>query len=219
MSIFPEIKHIFVGKKQEQLYNNKPVLTAIFKDEVQEPIYATKLGFQQDEQADTKHHGGEDKAICVYLNESYTYWGKYNQHSINVGSFGENLVFSFLKEDEVCIGDIYKIGSAVVQVSQPRQPCFKLGIRNNWPEMVVISRNSGYTGFYLRVLEEGEITPQDKIELMSKEEKRYSIKYVNELLYGQHVTSTQIEEALQLTSLADSCKKDLTKKLNKLQTL
>lgn len=208
--------HIFVGKAKQLPYLNKTVQTAIFKQLTEAPTFASSLGFTGDEQGDTKHHGGLDKAICVYLDQSYQYWKKYEQHQITYGSFSENLVLNMFKEDEVCIGDTYKIGEAIVQVSQPRQPCYKLGIRNDWKEMVVISRNSGYTGFYLRVLQEGFIAPGDKIERLQREETALSIKHINDLLYSQHAKTEQLKQALHLSSLADSCKHDLTKQLHKL---
>ena len=217
MNTVAEVLHLFAGPKHTVPYLNSTVETAIFKSELIDSVNVTTLGIEHDEQADTKHHGGPDKALCVYLNESYRYWKKYDQYEISNGSFGENLILSQVKEDEVCIGDTYKIGELVVQVSQPRQPCFKLAVRNGWKEMTVISRNSGYTGFYLRVLEEGTLVPHAQVELVSRIEPRISIKEANTLLYSPDASIERLTTLINVKELAEAFRKDLIKKLNKIQ--
>lgn len=222
MPTLAKVVQLFRGQKQAVPYMKKTIDTAIYKSRLNEQVNVSVLGLANDEQADTKHHGGPDKAICVYLEESYSYWQSYKERNIAFGSFGENVIFSQLTEDEVCIGDCYKIGNLLVQVSQPRQPCFKLGIRNDWAEMTVIARNSGYTGFYLRVLEEGVLEPEAEVKLISREPLLFSIKEANTLLYtdadSQDETKIhKIKQLIELDTLAEAFKKDLIKKLNKLQ--
>lgn len=212
-----QVKHVFSGKIQKLPFKKIEIETAIFKSEVFEPVYVNKLGIESDEQGDKKYHGGPEQALCVYLDESYKYWTKYKERHVESGCFGENLVLSQLKEDDVHIGDVYKIGDITVQVSQPRQPCSRLGFRNDWPEMVVISRNSKLTGFYLRVIEEGYIKPDDEITLLSRVSNSISIKDINGLLYENDVKIEQLQHAVSLEHLAESFKKDLQKKLDKLQ--
>ncbi len=126
-----EIVSLNVGKPKVMNNNGKEVLSGIYKTPVDKLLYLSKLNFEGDQQADLVHHGGVDKAICVYPFEHYSYWEKDLNLTLNYGAFGENLTVKGMTEDRVHIGDIFQLGSAIVQVSQPRQPCFKLAKRYN----------------------------------------------------------------------------------------
>ena len=211
------VEALFIGKSKLVPYQNKQVETGIFKEAQQQPVIVHKLGIVGDEQGDKVHHGGEDKAICVYLNSSYQYWKKYKEYEIAPGAFGENIVLSNWREEDIYIGDQFQIADAIVEVSQPRQPCFKLGIRNNWKEMLVLARNSGYTGFYLRVIQEGTILPGASCSLIRRAESSISVRELNKLLYSNHQNKDQLQYALQIPSLAEAFKKSLRQKLDKLR--
>lgn len=216
LELTPTIISFHVGKPKEVAHGEKLVSTAIFKHASDASHFISITGVEGDAQGDTVHHGGPDKAICVYLQNSYTYWPKYGRQ-LEYGAFGENMTISHLKEDEVKIGDVYRIGQLVVQVSQPRQPCFKLGIRNQWPELVKLSRNSGYTGFYLRVLEEGVAAKGMKVEMISAATHSLSIFEANSIMYSKQSTSEQLQKLLAIPELAEAWKTAIHKRLERLQ--
>jgi len=206
-----------VGKPQEVAYGNKPVLTAIFKQPSDKTHRISFTGVEGDAQGDTVNHGGHDKAICVYLLPSYSYWQGLGRE-LRPGAFGENMTVSHWTEENVYIGDVYSVGELVVQVSQPRQPCFKLGIRNEWPELVQLSRESGYTGFYFRVLEEGEAAQGMEVKLVRRAEDSLSIKEANAIMYGKDSTAQQLERLASIDALADAWKTSIQKKISRLKS-
>jgi len=216
ISKMPTIVSFHVGTPRMIKHGNKEVPSAIYIQYTEKRHTICSLGVEGDEQGDKIHHGGIDKAICVYLQESYKHWDEIGQ-SLAPGAFGENMTISDLTEEGVLIGNTYRIGSLVVQVSQPRQPCFKLGIRNEWPELVQLSRNSGYTGFYMRVLEEGEAGVGMELELIKQAQHSMSIKEANRIMYSKSSTLSDYEQLAAVAELADDWKEDLSKKINKLK--
>jgi len=127
------------------------------------------------------------------------------------------MTISELTEEHVLIGNTYRIGSLVVQVSQPRQPCFKLGIRNEWPELVQLSRQSGYTGFYMRVLEEGAAGVGMELELINQAQHSMSIKEANRIMYSKQSTVNEYERLAAVKELADEWKESLSQKIERLK--
>lgn len=212
----PKIVSFHVGTSRMIKHNNKEVPSAIDKQYSDRRHSIFSLGVEGDEQGDKIHHGGVDKAVCVYLQESYKHWDKMGR-SLAPGAFGENMTISELTEDRVCIGDTYRIGSLVVQISQPRQPCFKLGIHNEWPELVQLSRQSGYTGFYMRVLKEGEAGVGMELELIEQAKHTMSIKEANRIMYNKQSTIDEYEQLAAVAALADAWKESLAKKIEKLK--
>lgn len=212
-----QIISFHVGKPKEVPYGSSNVLTAIFKEASTAMHWISRTGVEGDAQGDIINHGGPDKAICVYLQTSYSYWQQLGR-PLEAGAFGENMLINGWNEDEVNIGDIYRIGNLVVQVSQPRQPCFKLGIRNQWPELVQLSRESGYTGFYLRVLEEGDAGKGMNIMPVSRAEHSMSILRANAIMYGKQSTLDQLQQLVAIPELAEAWKSSLHKKIQRLQS-
>lgn len=158
--------------------------SGILKRPVTGKVHLGQLGFDGDGSADRINHGGVDKAICVYCHDHYPYWEKELSKKLAPGAFGENLTMTALTEDKVHIGDIYSIGTAKVQCSQPRQPCHKLNKIYGLPDMATRVQKCGYTGFYLRVLEPGLVEPGSKMELLQKGDEEFSISAANQLMYG-----------------------------------
>lgn len=155
---------ICVSKAKSVNWNGNEIATGIFKLPVQGKILVRKLNLDGDQQADLTVHGGPDKAVYSYPVEQYAFWKKeLPERNLEWGSFGENLTTSGLDENSVCIGDRLRIGTAHFVVTQPRMPCFKLGIRLGDPGMVRRFYKSGKWGFYLAVTEEGEIETGDQI--------------------------------------------------------
>jgi MOSC domain-containing protein YiiM len=157
------------GLSREVFWNGRRVTTAIFKEPVAGHLTIQRLGLQGDEQADLTVHGGAKKAVYIYPSEHYGFWKtELNRPSLPWGMFGENLTTEGLLESIVHIEDEFRIGRARLVVTQPRFPCYKLGIKFGAMEMLRQFQASGRSGFYLSVLEEGEVEIGDDIELMSR---------------------------------------------------
>jgi MOSC domain-containing protein YiiM len=146
------IKSLNIGRPKPELFQGKEFLTGMCKQPVSGAVFLSKQGFEGDGVGDPRHHGGEDKAVCVYSIDHYPYWGATLNITMPSAAFGENLSVEGLREGDVCIGDVYRIGTAVVQVSQPRQPCGTLAARYGRNDLVTFVVDSGRTGFYFRVI-------------------------------------------------------------------
>jgi MOSC domain-containing protein YiiM len=203
-----------VGKPKTVMVDGKPLTTGIFKEPVSEPLFVTKLNFDGDGQADLVHHGGYDKAICAYPSEHFTQWAKRYERPFSPGSFGENLTLEGLTEKEVHIGDIFSVGTAVIQVSQPRQPCFKLAKRHGMPDLPLVMQQTGRTGFYFRVLQEGVIQQGDPLILVERRPSRLSIDYVNRIYYVEKNNVEAMQKILAEPALSESWRGVFTKRLS-----
>lgn len=160
---------IQIGQPRTVSYNNRLVKTSIFKEAVDGPVKVGKLGIAGDTQSDLTVHGGQFKAVYAYPTEHFEYWKVTTpQHSFGNGSFGENLSTQGMLETEVSIGDVFQIGSVVLRVSQPRFPCYKLGVKFGDSQMVKHFYDSLKSGIYFEVLEEGMIEAGDEIVMKSK---------------------------------------------------
>ncbi|WNS42584.1 MOSC domain-containing protein [Paenibacillus sp. MMS20-IR301] len=191
-----------VGKPKTVDYRGKPLETGIYKLSVSGPASLRREGFDGDGQADLINHGGADKAVCVYPFEHYAFWGEQLGKKLEYAAFGENLTVSGLLETEVCIGDIYEIGTALLQVSQPRFPCFKLSQKHGPADMPARVLSTGYSGFYLRVLREGEIACGDGILKRESGAGGFSVKQVLYSMEHGRRDKTGLAELAGLDSLA-----------------
>ncbi len=208
-----QIISINIGKPRVMLHNNKEIQTGICKTQVREQVYLGKHNFRGDGQADLIHHGGEDKAVCVYPFEHYSHWEKVLDRKLEFGAFGENLTINGMPESEVCIGDIYQLGEAVVQVSQPRQPCFKLAAKYDTKDLPVLFQNTGFTGYYFRVLQEGMVLPSAIVTLIEKHPRQISIEFANQVMHHEKDNMEGIKELLEVEALSHSWRETLTKRL------
>ena len=155
---------VSVGLPRDIEWRGRTVHTGIWKEPVQGRRRVTRLNVEGDGQGDLDGHGGEQRAVFVYQIESYRYWEeRLGRRDFTHGQFGENFTIEGLPDDEVCIGDRYRIGTALFEVTQPRTTCYRVGIRMNEPQMAALLTSSGRPGFYLRVLEEGEVGAGDPI--------------------------------------------------------
>jgi MOSC domain-containing protein YiiM len=156
-----------LGLARDVVWNGQNVRTGIFKEPVAGRVSIRTLGLEGDEQADVAVHGGKKKAVYAYPSEHYDFWKvELDRRSLRWGMFGENLTTQGLLEDEVRVGDEYRIGSASVLVTQPRFPCYKLGIKFGSMEMVKRFQRAARSGFYLSVKQEGDLRAGDGIELI-----------------------------------------------------
>ncbi|QTD40527.1 MOSC domain-containing protein [Sporosarcina sp. Te-1] len=197
-----EIRSMNIGKPIELAFGTKQVTTGIQKKPINKPILLTTLNFNGDGQGDLVHHGGIDKAVCAYPFEHYSYWEEQLGRPLSFGAFGENLTLQGLTEKDLCIGDSFQLGEAVVQVSQPRQPCFKLALLYDRKDMPLLVQNSGYTGFYFRVLQEGMVSPLDELIPLHSHEKAISVAEANRLMHHDKNDLVGIRQLLEVNELS-----------------
>jgi len=202
-----------VGLPREIESKGKIVRTSIFKESVSGRVRVTKLNVEGDQQSDLTVHGGVDKAVYAYPSEHYPFWhGEFPAMELPRGVFGENFTTEGLLED-TRIGDRFRIGSAEFVVTQPRMPCFKLGIRFNRPDMVKRFLQSGRTGFYLAVTKEGEVAAGDPIELLERDEHNVTIADVVDLYRGDATNQELLRRVSALSSLPQSWREYFRKRL------
>ena len=171
-----------VGLPRDIEWKGRIVRTAIWKAPVRRRCRAGRLNLDGDGQGDLAGHGGEQRAVFVYQIESYRYWQEQLGRTDFVhGQFGENFTIEGLSDDTVCIGDRYQIGGALFEVTQPRVTCYRVGIRMNEPRMPALLTSSGRPGFYLRVLQEGEVGPGDEITKVGEGKERMTVAEINAL--------------------------------------
>lgn len=174
-----------IAEPTKIIWNGKEITTGIYKTPIHQPILLGKQSVQDDEISDTNVHGGEFKACYLFSAEHYDYWKTlYPNLDWQYGMFGENLTVSELNEKDIHIGDIFKLGMALVQITQPREPCFKFGVKFGSQNVLKQFIDYGYSGTYVRVLEEGLVKTGDTLELVKKAEKSISTYQFFELLYN-----------------------------------
>lgn len=192
-----------VGLPRDIEWRGRMVHTGIWKDPVRGRCRVRRLNLDGDGQGDLAGHGGEQRAVFVYQIESYRYWQEQLHRTDFVhGQFGENFTIEGWSDDVVCIGDRYRIGSALFEVTQPRVTCYRVGIRTNEPRMPALLTSSGRPGFYLRVLQEGEVEAGDEIVLVAQAKERMTVAEVNALLYSPNHPSDQLKRALRIEALS-----------------
>ena len=189
--------------------------SGIVKRAVEGKNWVSQTNLQGDGQADLKHHGGPEKAIFVYPTGHYPYWQrKLGNPDFSIGAFGENLALQNLTEDEVCIGDIYQIGEIRAQVSQPRQPCWKPARRWKLKDLALQVQQQGKTGWYFRVLKEGEIQAGDTLHLLERPFSEWSVAKCNDVMHNQKHDLEQSARLAQCELLAPSWRNTLHKRIN-----
>jgi ferredoxin-NADP reductase/MOSC domain-containing protein YiiM len=192
-----------VGFPRDITWKGRTVHTAVWKDPVPGRCGVGRLNLTGDGQGDLAGHGGEQRAVYVYQIESYRYWQEQLQRTEFVyGQFGENFTIEGLLDDAVCIGDRYRIGSALFEVTQPRVTCYRVGIRMNEPRMPALLTSSGRPGFYFRVLEPGEVGAGDEVVKVGEATERMTVADINALLYSSAHPRDRLERALRINALS-----------------
>jgi len=193
-----------VGLPREVAGDNGSVRTGIYKQSVRGPVRVQRLNLVGDGQADLSVHGGPYKALYAYPAEHYAYWRKELGEELPWGMFGENLTTDGLDESTVQIGDRFRVGTAELSVTQPRVPCYKLGIRFGRPEMVKRFLNSRRTGFYFAVAQEGQVDSGDPIELIARNENSLTVTEIFRLYAFETDDRETLQKAVQLEALPES---------------
>lgn len=192
------------GKPEILVADHQSVTTSYCKTPIhQNKIYLTFTGFEGDTVADKKYHGGNDKAICCYNSDRFDYWEKELGFNFEAAAFGENLTLygSNALEENVFIGDRYQLGEAVVEVSEPRGPCYVIGIRYNYKKFPLLCQQSGYTGFYLRTIKEGWVSKSDQLQHIYTHPKKISVMDVNNIRYHDSQNQLELERMINLEEL------------------
>jgi MOSC domain-containing protein YiiM len=200
-----EIKVVSInrGLPKEVPFQTKSIQTGIFKTPVNRSVVVSRFNIEGDGQADLTVHGGIDKAVCVYCIDHYPYWENVLKQPLNPGAFGENLTISGVTEEEIMIGDIYQMGEALFQVSLPRQPCYKLSVKWKEPRMPLMVKETGYSGFYFRVLKEGTIEPGQGLKLVKRHPSGVSVAFANHIKYHDKKNKAGLQKLIQLDELAE----------------
>lgn len=206
-----------IGMPKELHYGDgRSMVTGIAKQQVPN-VYLASRGFEGDDVADKKHHGGPDRAICLYPLEHYAQWQQELGKTLPTAAFGENLTVTNMLEVDVYIGDIYKIGDAVIQITQGRVPCSTIDKYTEATTLLKRLIETGYTGYLGRVLEEGTIYADSPIELIEKDSAGISVLYCNEV-YFQNKDADAMQRILAVEALADEWKQKLEKRIQVLQS-
>jgi len=199
----PRLLSVNVGLPRDVTWNGKTVRTAVWKSPVTGRRMVRKLDIDGDAQADLAGHGGEHRAVFVYQMDSYRYWERFlGRSDFTFGQFGENFTVEGLLDNEVCIGDQYRIGDAIFEVTQPRVTCYRVGIRMNEPRMPALLVAHHRPGFYFRVLQDGEVGAGDNIVKIADGPEKITVADTDALLYLPGHSSEQLQRALRIPALS-----------------
>lgn len=213
------IKEIFTGKvttygdNREENKLDQEWETAAFKTPITESIFLDTLGLKGDEQADKKHHGGVDKALFVYARKHYEDWSVELGKEVKPGANGENISVVGMDESLVCIGDVYMLGKAQIEITQPRRPCWKPARRLRDVEFAKKVEATGRTGWYFKVLVPGEIKPGDTFILLERKYPNWTIEKINDVLYKYTDNIGLMERLCDVEILPTSFRELFTKRL------
>ena len=199
----PRLLSVNVGLPRDVTWKGKTVRTAIWKSPVTGRRMVRKLDIDGDAQGDLAGHGGEQRAVFVYQMDSYNYWERFlGRSDFTYGQFGENFTVDGLPDNEVCIGDRYRIGGAILEVTQPRVTCYRVGIRMNEPRMPAVLVAHHRPGFYFRVLQEGEVGAGDDIAKITDGPEKITVAATDALLYLPGASREQLQRALRVPALS-----------------
>lgn len=204
-----KIISLAIGKSKEYTWGQSKEKSAIGKTVVKTAMLK-KSGFIGDGVANTEFHGGVDRAVCLYPYEHYSKWEKIFNKTLRLPAFGENITATGMTEAEVCIGDIYKIRETIVQVTQGRVPCSTISSFNDEKEFLKLVFKTSLTGYFFRVIEEGTISIDSKIELVEQHPKKISVLFAAQTLFHNH-DQKAIEKILQVDEMAQDWKQRFLK--------
>jgi MOSC domain-containing protein YiiM len=217
MTIEARLLSVNIGRPQIVMRDGQAVSTAIYKKAVTERVVLRTLNLDGDRQADLSVHGGPTKAVYFYPSEHYAFWqAEFPEMDLQPGMFGENFTTVGLSEPETNIGDKFRIASAVVMVTEPRMPCYKLGIRFGRVDVIRKFLASGRSGFYCSVLQEGEVGAGDRIELIERTQDHVRVSDITRLYTSEKYSIEMLRLAIELEALPESWKEHFRVRLAKL---
>ncbi|EMI19851.1 MOSC domain containing protein [Rhodopirellula maiorica SM1] len=202
--------------RPQTLGTEKPWVSGFLKKSVSDPLWLRSTNLEGDGQADLEHHGGPHKAVCVYPADHYPEWQTTLQiPDLTWGSFGENFTIADLTESDVCIGDVWSVGPATVEVSQPRQPCWKLARRWDIKTLALQVQQTGRTGWYFRVLVEGIVQQGMKITLVERPEPQWTVAEANRIMHHDKHDRDAAARLAAVSTLSPSWKTTLQNRIEK----
>ena len=212
-----KILSINISEPKKVIFNGKELITSIYKKPIDGLVNVGDVGIDGDLQADLKVHGGYDKAIYAYSFQHYKFWSeRLNQDFNDFGLVGENLTIDDFNEKDLNIGDEISIGSCLLQISQPRIPCYKVGIKMNNRDFPKIFSQSCLLGSYLRVLETGKFKSGDEVEISKREKNSMSVYDISDILFNDIKNIDKMKKALDLKFLTEEIKERFRERLMKL---
>lgn len=212
-----KVLSINISEPKKITFNGKELITSIYKMPINKEVEVGQLGIEGDRQADLQVHGGYDKAVYAYSHSHYSHWSEIMKKSYEeFGLVGENLTIDNFDERDVFIGDEYKIGTTLLQVSQPRIPCYKIGIKMNSREFPKLFSQSGLLGSYMRVIEVGKMKIGDSVELSRRDDDSMSIFEISHLLFVDIKNIEGMKKAIDLKYLSEEIKERFRERLMKL---
>tara|TARA_B100000614_G_scaffold29407_1_gene22940 strand:- start:808 stop:1467 length:660 start_codon:yes stop_codon:yes gene_type:complete len=212
-----KVLSINISEPKKITFNGKELITSIYKMPINKEVEVGQLGIEGDRQADLQVHGGYDKAVYAYSHSHYSHWSEIMKKSYEeFGLVGENLTIDNFDERDVFIGDEYKIGTTLLQISQPRIPCYKIGIKMNSREFPKLFSQSGLLGSYMRVIEVGKMKIGDSVELSRRDDDSMSIFEISQLLFVDIKNIEGMKKAIDLKYLSEEIKERFRERLMKL---
>ena len=206
-----QVVSVNVGLPREVTWHGRVVRTSIWKDPVEGLVHVSSLNLEGDQQSDLSVHGGPEKAVYAYPSEHYEYWRRELSTDLAWGAFGENFTTEGVLEPDIRIGDRIRVGSAEFLVTQPRMPCFKLGVRFGRDDMMKLFLRSGRSGFYLAVVREGEVARGEPLEFVERDEHRVTVADIASLYTRDRDNQDLLRRAVDVPALPDSWKEYLRK--------
>ncbi|NND98694.1 MAG: MOSC domain-containing protein [Pirellulaceae bacterium] len=198
------------GDPESNQISDRRWTTGFYKKPVDAHVTVETLGIVGDAVADTRHHGGPDKAILCYAAEHYQNWvAEHPELPMSGGALGENLTIAGVTETDICIGDRFAVGSCQVQVSQPRQPCWKISRRWGVKTLTKEVTQTGRTGWYVRVLQTGELSPGDELRLLDRPHPDWPVARANDVMFGRENDRMAVFQLMNLPELAPAWKADI----------
>lgn len=210
------IHNLSIGTPKTLKYGNGKEMQSAIEKQAVERVFLAKEGFHGDQVADLKHHGGPERAVCIYPAEHYLLWEQEFQKPLPPATFGENLTVSGMLEQDVYIGDIFRVGDAIIQVTQGRVPCQTIDRRLDMTPLMKRMVKTGFTGYLCKVIKEGEIRADSDIELMESHPEQISVLYTNEVNFHRPKDIEAMAKILKVDALADEWRKHFEKRLEKL---
>jgi MOSC domain-containing protein YiiM len=208
-----KIVSVNVGLPREVVWKGITVQTAVFKEPVAGTVAIREWNLAGDQQADLTVHGGTEKAVYAYPTEHYEYWRRQLPNAVlSWGAFGENLTTEGLGEDTLCIGDLLRVGSATLRVTQPRMPCYKLELRFSSDDMIKRFLVSGRSGFYFSVIEPGDVGARSKIEILDRDPEGVAVSDIVRLYLGQARDPELLLRAVNVASLPENWRTQLLRR-------
>ena len=207
-----KIKDIYAGHEQTFEKKQKTYKTSYKKQPILTSQYVNSLGLENDMQSDKENHGGEDKAICVYTQGSYDFFKEKHNIELPTCALGENITLLDGEDRDFCLGDRFSCGEAIFEISQPRQPCWIISSILGIKKLTALIVKEGKSGFYLRVIKEGKISPNDEFKLLERKNEKLNIEYINRCYYNAKEHQEEIKELLECTELSASYRADLEKR-------